>query len=62
MIHRYTKTVIHARTMTLNGVVDGHTPDHVTLKDVIFRDILIDDKPEVLTSHFFLTMHLTIKN
>ena len=42
--------------MTLGGAVDCQSLKHVTLKNVIIDDILIDNKLEVLTIYCWLRL------
>ena len=54
IIHGYTQAVIFALHVTLGGAVDCQSFKHVTLKNLVMDDIVIDSKLEVLTSYCFL--------
>ena len=56
LIHEYTQAVIFALQVTLGGAVDCQSLKHVTLKNVIIDDILIDNKLEVLTIYCWLRL------
>ena len=51
IIHGYTQTVIFTHHVALGGVVDCRPFKHVTLKDVVIDDIIIDNKFKVLTDY-----------
>ena len=56
IIHEYTQAVIFALQVTLGGAVDCQSLKHVTLKNVIIDDMLIDNKLEVLTIYCWLRL------
>ena len=56
IVHGYTQAVIFALQVTLDGVWDCQSFKHVTLKNLVMDDIVIDSKLEVLTSYFFLCL------
>ena len=56
IVHGYTQAVIFALQVTLDGVWDCQSFKHVTLKNLVMDDIVIDSKLEVLRSYFFLCL------
>ena len=56
LIHGYTQAVIFALHVTMGGSVHCQFLKHVTLKNVIIDDILIDNKLEVLTIYCWLRL------
>ena len=55
IIHGYAQTVIFALQVTLDGIGDCQVLKHVTLKNLVIDDIVVDSKLEVLTINCFLS-------
>ena len=53
-VHGYIQAVISALHVTLGGAVGCQSLKHVTLKNVVMDDIVIDSKLEVLRIYCFL--------
>ena len=56
IIHGYAQAVIFALQVTLEGIGDCQALKHMTLKNLVMDDIVIDGELEVLISYCFLCL------